>query len=90
MRGLRFNEGDMDRANEFPGSEVEKPETRAIIAISNEYAPERFGGQFVHVAILQAEVDCAAEDLNVCEVSRDTMKNGVGNTARPCERSGRG
>jgi hypothetical protein len=42
----------MDCAKEFPGSEVEKPIAQAIIAISDEDAAERFGGQFVHVAIL--------------------------------------
>jgi hypothetical protein len=40
----RFNEGDMDGAIEFPPSEVEKPLTRAIIAIPDEHAEECFGG----------------------------------------------
>jgi hypothetical protein len=90
MRGLRFDEGNMDCANEFPGSEAEKPLAWAIIAVSNEHSAKRFGRQFVPIAILQAEVCCAAEYLNVCEVSGDTMEKGVWNTARPGGRSGPG
>jgi hypothetical protein len=65
MSGLRFNESDMNGSNEFPGSKVEKPIARAIIAIPDENAAECFGGEFVHVAVLQAEVEGATEYLNV-------------------------
>jgi hypothetical protein len=90
VSGLRLNEGNMDSANEFPCGEVEKPVTRAIIAVSNEDAAKGFGRQFVPIAILQTEISRAAEDLNVCEVSRDAMEKGLWNTARPGGRSGRG
>jgi hypothetical protein len=65
MSGLRFNESDMDGSNEFPGSEVDKPIAQAIIAIPDENAAECFGGEFVHVAVLQAEGEGATEYLNV-------------------------
>jgi hypothetical protein len=90
MSGLRFNENDMDGPNEFAGSEVEKPIAGAIIAIPDEHAPECFGGEFVHVAVIPADVGLAAENLNVSEVSGDTIENDVWNTARTCRCSGRG
>jgi hypothetical protein len=52
MRGLRFNERDMDSPNKFAGGEVEKLVARAIIAITNLLAAERFSRAFVLVAVL--------------------------------------
>jgi hypothetical protein len=42
IRGMRFNERDMDGPNEFSSGEVENIVARAIIAIPNEHAKERF------------------------------------------------
>jgi hypothetical protein len=64
MSGLRFNESDI----EFAGGEVEKLVARAIIVVTDEHAAECFGGEFVHVAILHAEVGRAAEDIDMSEV----------------------
>jgi hypothetical protein len=54
MRGLGFNERDMDGPNEFAGGKVESIESRGIIAVPHKHAAKRFGGEFVHVAVLQA------------------------------------
>jgi hypothetical protein len=42
IRRLGLNESDMDGPNEFARREVEDPIPRAIIAIANEHASERF------------------------------------------------
>jgi hypothetical protein len=43
MRGLGFNERDMDGANGFACGKVENLVSRAIIVVPNEHAAKRFG-----------------------------------------------
>jgi hypothetical protein len=81
IRGLRFNESDMDGSHEFAGGEVEKLVARTIIVVPDEHAWEGHGGEFVPVAVLHAEVGRATAYLYMSEVSGDTMENGVRNTA---------
>jgi hypothetical protein len=38
MRGLGFNERDIDCANEFAGGKVDNPLFRATVVVSNEHA----------------------------------------------------
>jgi hypothetical protein len=80
----------MDGANEFAGGKIKNQVSRAEISVPNEHAAQRLGCEFVHVAVLEAEVCRVAKDFDDGELSGDAMEDGVRDAARNAERGGCG
>jgi hypothetical protein len=82
MRGLGFSKSDVDGTDECAGDYFDNPVSRATVAVPNEHASTFFWREFVYVSVFLAGIGRASKNLDMGEVTRDTMEGSIRHATR--------